>query len=257
MRGSLHDINAGDGRIFSVGYIEPENPSDLSIYGIFMVNADGSGLKTIKEGNFEELLLYDEWLYFVDIMDGALYRMKTDGSEETLIMENVYEGYGILHGSIYVHASQGDDPVTYVWKLPMEGGEPVKIDEIGTFGGSVDMAADSIYHIRREDGDQGMTRYNALTGETSSVLDTWIDDVVGEGEWIYYFWSGRRQDNTDSGIYRSLPDGQEQTMLYQGDNIFSLNIAGGKLYWSTNDEQRRLSMMDIQGGEVSFVPLAK
>lgn len=257
VEGTLHDINIGDGKIFAVGYIEPENPDDSTIDGIFMVDLDGSNVKVLKEGYFEELVLYDEYLYFYEIMEGKLMRMKYDGTEETVLLEGVYPEIVISNDHLYIHTSLGDtDSSSYIFKMPLTGGEPEKINPVGTFGGTIQVAMDELLYISR-DNSNGMMKYNTGTGESSNFLDIWISDVVHDEEWIYYYWSGKRQDNADQGIYKSRFDGTEATMIKAIEGASSFNIAGKNLYFITNDEKRRITRLDLETLEESFVPLAE
>jgi hypothetical protein len=257
VKGTLHDINIGDGKIFTVGYIEPENPNDLSINGIFMIDLDGSNVTVLKEGYFEELVLYDEYLYFYETMEGKLIRMKYDATDESVLLEGVYPEIVIINDSLYLHTSLGEtDFSSYIFKMPLSGGEPEKIDPVSTFGGTIHVAKNEIVYISRDNGS-GMMRYDTETGVISSFLDTWISDIVYDEEWIYYFWSGRRQDNADKGIYKSRFDGSEAALIKAIEFGSSFNIAGGNLYYLTNDEKRRITRLDLETLEESFVPLAE
>ncbi|MFH5836814.1 DUF5050 domain-containing protein [Proteiniclasticum sp. C24MP] len=257
VKGTLHDINVGDGRIFAVGDVDPMNPDDFALSGIFMSRLDGSDVRLLKEGYFEELVLYEEYLYFYDVMDGNFMRMKYDGTEETLLLEGAYPQIVILEGSLYIHASlDNDDALSYIYKMPLSGGEPQKVDPVGTFGGTIHVAMEDIIYISRNGDTKGMKRYDAETGEITDFLDTWISDIVQDEEWIYYYWSGVRQDNEDQGIYRSRPDGSEATLLQKREYVSSFNIAEKYLYYITNDEQRRVTRLNLETLEESFVPIA-
>lgn len=257
VRGSLHDINVSGDRVFAVGYTEPKDPKDLSQYGIFMASLDGSDVRLLKEGYFEELVLYDEYLYFYDTMDGDFLRMKYDGTEETLLLEGAYPQIVILEDTLYVHGSLDmEDLSSYIFTMPLSGGEPEKLDPSGTFGGTIHVADGDLFYISRDNDFGGMKRYDTETGEIERFLDTWISDIAEDEEWMYYYWNGVRMDNADQGIYKSRFDGSEAVMLKAMEGASSFNVAGGKLYYTTNDEKRRVTRMDLTTLEESFVPLA-
>ncbi|NCC80116.1 MAG: DUF5050 domain-containing protein [Clostridia bacterium] len=258
VKGTLHDINVGDGRIFVVGDVDPVNPDDFATSGIFMTKLDGSDVTLLKEGYFEELVLYDEYLYFYDVMDGNFLRMKYDGTEETLLLEGGYPQIVILKDQLYLHTSlDGDDSMSYLYKMALDGGEPVKVDPVSTFGGTIHVAGSDIVYIGRSNDTQGMKKYDTETGQITDFLDTWISDIVYDEDFIYYFWSGVRMDNEDQGIYRSRPDGSEATLLKKTESASSFNIADKYLFYITNDEKRRVTRLDLETLNESFVPLAE
>jgi hypothetical protein len=128
------------------------------------------------------------------------------------------------------------------------------VDEQDTFGTYLFPAKGFILYEPRVDGSRGMTRFNTENGQFSQ-LDKAISDVTEAEDLIYYFWSGRRQDNADQGIYKSRADGSEEELLLQVEIAFSLNYVNGKLYYHTNDEKRRISVLDPMTLEQSFLPL--
>ncbi|NCB50532.1 MAG: DUF5050 domain-containing protein [Clostridia bacterium] len=252
--GKFHGLNINDGVIFALGSIL--NP-ETGFYdeGIYMMNTDGSNLKMIKEGWFEELILLDEYLYYSDFVDGKLNRMKYDGSEETLLLDNFYNDFVIIGGSLYVCAELGEEYAQNVYKMPLDGnGEPEMVIS-DFFGGGIYAANECIYFIGR-DNTSNTYQYNTETGETSVFLPKWIDDINTDGEYIYYFWTGVMMSNSDKGFYRIRPDGSEDQLIMQVETFFSPNIAGGKVFWHNNDEQRRLSVMNLNGSDLAFVEQA-
>lgn len=100
-----------------------------------------------------------------------------------------------------------------------------------------------ILYEPRVDGSRGLTRFNTENSQFSQ-LDKAISDVTESDDLSYYYWSGRRQDNTDQGIYKSKADGSEEELLLPVEIAFSLNYVNGKLYYHNNDEKRRTSVLD-------------
>lgn len=254
-KGTFHDLNVNGGVIFAVGNI-PNADTGLSTYGIFIIPIDGGDIIVVKEGDFEELILYDEYLYFADIIDGGLYRMKYDGSDEKLLLEDIYGDYAIVDGALYLYASLGEDYTTNVYKMPLDGSAAPKILVEDTFGGAMDISLGDIFYISRDDETGSMYRYKTDTGQISVFLSEWVDDINTDGQYLYYFWTGNRQDNADSGIYRVNPDGSGAEMILLAESLFSINIAGDKMFWHNNDDSRRLTVMNLDGTDAVFVEQA-
>ncbi|MDD2427485.1 MAG: DUF5050 domain-containing protein [Eubacteriales bacterium] len=98
--------------------------------------------------------------------------------------------------------------------------------------------------------------YNTQTGEKSLFFDGSIEEMVPYGDYLYYFWYGIRADDADSGLYRMKQDQSENQMLFQTSELFSLNIAGDKLFWETNNELRQPTTANLDGTDIHFIELA-
>jgi len=250
-KGKFSCINVSDGVIFALGAVYDQE-TGFYVDGIYRMNLDGSDLEMIKEGWFEQLILYDEYLYYSDFVDGELRRIKYDGSDETLFLDNFYYDFVIIGGSLYVCAELGEEYVENVYRMPLDGsGEPeIVISDI--FGGGIDAANETIYFTAR-DNTSNTYQYDPATGETSVFLEKWIYWVNTDGDYLYYWWTGLRQDKSDCGFYRVRPDGSEDQLIMQADEFYGTNIAGGKVYWHNNDEERRLCVMNLDGTDLTFV----
>lgn len=253
VEGQFSFLNYGDGTLFFAGSYYPEEATESS-YGIFKMDANGENLQLIQKGYITDLLLYEEYLYFFNSDQGGLFRLKYDGTEETMLVKDVYEGYALVNDMIYLNNYLDGASESYVYKLPLTGGTPEKVDEQDTFGTYLFPAKGFILYEPRVGGSRGMTRFNTENGQFSQ-LDKAISDVTEAEDLIYYFWSGRRQDNADQGIYKSRADGSEEELILQVEIAFSLNYVNGKLYYHTNDEKRRISVLDPVTLEQSYLPL--
>ncbi|MBF7097423.1 DUF5050 domain-containing protein [Alkalibacter mobilis] len=254
LEGTLHHLNVNGGLLFAVGSVAAGSDG-LGTDGIFMSNIDGSGFTVLKEGYFGLLILQDEYLYFTDVVEGGLYRMKYDGSEETLILENIYDNVAIFNDHIYVMADLDEQYVSNIYELFLDGsGEPVMIVN-DVFGGTFDVVENELFYILRDNmGD--MHRYDTEKKTERLFLDTWVDNLNGQGTDLYYFWSGVRKDNTDKGLYYFNDETGEKEMILAAESIFDINMAGGKIYWHDNDAQRRISVMNIDGTDREYVEQA-
>ncbi len=253
VEGQFSFLNYGDGTLFFAGSYYPEEATENS-YGIFRMDTEGENLELIQKGYITDLLLYGEYLYFFNSDEGGLFRLKYDGTEETMLVKDVYEGYALVNDMIYLNNYLDGASESYLYKLPLTGGAPEKVDQQDTFGTELFPAKGFLFYEPRVDGSRGMTRYSTEDGQLYQ-LDKVVSGITEAEDHIYYYWSGRRQDNADQGIYRSRPDGSEEELLLQVQNAFSLNYVDGKLYYHNNDEKRRISGFDPLTGEQGFLPL--
>lgn len=253
LEGQFSFLNLGDGTLFFAGSYFPEGALE-SAYGIFRMDQDGGNLKQLYKGNITDLLLYGEYLYFFSSEKGGLCRLKYDGTEETVLVADVYEGYALINDMIYINAALDGVSESYVWRLPLSGGTPEKVDETETFGTALFPAKESVLYDPRVDGSNGFTRFDTVSG-ARTVFEKEATSVTEGVDDIYFFWPGLRQDNADQGIYRSKPDGSEAELLLPvADYVFSLNYVDNQLYYHTNDAQRRISVLDLETKEVTFLP---
>ncbi|QSX09109.1 DUF5050 domain-containing protein [Alkalibacter rhizosphaerae] len=253
LEGRLHHLNVSGGVVFAAGSIPPEEGGDgFDIYGIFRINTDGTGFSILKEGTFGVLILQDEYLYFTEVIDGGLYRMKADGSEETLLLEDIYDNVAIINDRIYVMADLDGGYVTNIYEMPLDGSQsPVPIIE-DTFGGMFHVGGTDLYYELR-DNTSNTYRYDTVAKAQTVFTDKWVNYLNEYEGILYYYWSGRRQDNEDQGFYRRNKDSREETLIFKAENMFDVNIAGGKIFWHDNDAQRRISVMDLDGANQTYV----
>jgi hypothetical protein len=252
LEGTLHHINANGGAVFVTGSVPPaENGDGLNIYGIFRIQTDGSGFTVVKEGTFGVLLMQDEYLYFTDVMDGGLYRMKYDGSEEKRLLKDIYDDVVIVNETIYIATDLDGSGATHLYALPLDGsGAPAIIAEdlFGEF-----QAANKTLYYELRDNTSNTYRYDTVSKKSELFVDKWVDDLNSDGEYLYYYWNGRRQDNEDQGFYKKSVSTGEETLVMKIEYMFDINVAGGKVYWHNNDEQRRISVMNPDGTGQAFV----
>lgn len=250
-KGSFCALNVNGGLIFSLLSF-PDPDSELKTGGICVMNTDGSDAKILKEGYFSRIILNDEYLYYADGSDGALHRMKFDGSEDTvLLQEEIYDSFLLINGAIYLFTDLDEEYVTNIYRMSLDGstGPNMVVEDI--FGG-IDVGFNEIFYSAR-DNTSKMFRYNTETGESSIFWDEWIDNINYSGDYLYYFWNGVRADDLDAGLYRMKTDTSENQMLLQVNELYSLNIAGEKLFWENNDDLRRLTVANLDCTDIQFV----
>lgn len=82
---------------------------------IYKVNLDGSGKTKVSDAKADDIIYKDGWLYSENITDKTLYKIKSDGSQNTVL----------LQGSNYIFNISGD------WIYYVDVGDISKIQDIG------------------------------------------------------------------------------------------------------------------------------
>ena len=250
--GSLSDINANGGAVFAAGSVPPATADEaLDRYGIFRIQADGSGLTMIKEGSFDNLMLQDEYLYYTDVINGGLYRMKYDGSDEKLLLEDIYDEVVIVNEAIYVVTDLEGSSDRHLYTLPLDGSSAPELLVKDLWGG---FFADNqaLYYESRGDSTEITYRYDTVSKSADVYMDKAVSYLNTDGDNLYYFWDGKRQDNEDQGFYQKNLATCEEIMIMKGDQMFDINVSGGKVFWHNNDDERRITVMNLDGTNQYF-----
>jgi hypothetical protein len=88
---------------------EFDEKMDLNIY---KVNKDGGGLKKLCEDTVEEMILYNNFIYYNNLDDkGSIYKISTEGTEKEKL-NNVYSSdFHIFDGALYYFENNISDSV--------------------------------------------------------------------------------------------------------------------------------------------------
>lgn len=252
LEGSLHDINANGGAVFAAGSVPPsKDGGKLDLYGIFRIQADGTGFTVVKEGSFDNLMLQDDYLYFTDVKEGGLYRMKYDGTDEKRLLEKIQEEVVIINEAIYFVTDLQGSNDRHLYTMPLDGSTPPKLLVKDLWGGFY-AAGNSLYFELRGNSTDKTYRYDTVSKTDEFYMDKAVNNLNTDRENLYYFWDGKRQDNEDQGFYqKNLASGKE-TMVMKAKEMYDINLAGGKIFWHSNDDQRRIMVMNLDGTNQAF-----
>lgn len=171
--------------------------------GIYKIKKDGSNKVRISEDKAFKVLLVDEYLYYstVTLDDNnnritSLFKIKTDGTLKTLLIENEAEylsGYNgefvISNGYIY-YVNTADN--YRIYSIKMDGTDNKKVsdeilgDEHGI--GKINVEGDWIYYTKITNSNRVTNLYRMkLDGtEISNITSDDVADLNVDGEWIYY-----------------------------------------------------------------------
>lgn len=256
VKGTYHSINVNNGYLFMAGYEDDGEELFSGREGMFLMSLEDQEIKLIKEGDYNYMTLYNNWMYYIDDMDGGLYRIRPDGSEDTLLFEGTYDVFAIANDLIYIQTYLLDsDDYDYIYTLPLEGGTPKKMMEDSIWGGNFHMGDDYIYYLTRENSSD-YYKVDLYGNNKTSSFDFNTSYINVSENYIYYYLSSGNDEMPEKGVYRMNRDGSNNQLFYAGSDIFSINVAGGYVFWHTNDDQRRLTMMSEEGGEPIYATQA-
>jgi hypothetical protein len=211
---------------------------------IYKEKSDGSERALIIDADASYINVAGDWIYYSRSDDDSrLFKVRTDGTEETILYET-------MSGDEYVDSLHlVGDWIYFLTGLREEQG-PVKIHKIKTDGTgetvisrdsalSMNFVEDWIYY---GNGSDGWKIYKMKTDGTAKALvseESSISMAVYEG-WIYYI------SEHDHRIYKLKLDGTEKVKL-SDEGAVALNVSDGWIFYSNARDKNRLYKMKVDG----------
>jgi hypothetical protein len=242
LEGRFKSLNVSGGRLFFVADQE----------AICVMPIDGALPQIVKECWMPTFCVLDEWLYYTD--RDAIYRMRADGTEDTLLAKDAGMGqemcinWQIHDGWLYYLRKTEGEGQNNIFRIALKGSESARVSDAKVQ--QFFISEEHIYYVDREKAPYGLQKM-ALDGtghqeiyDRSVVLHTAADG------WIYL--QTKPRGDTGNDLYRIRSDGSGLEKVSDGYG-FTLSVAGDWIYFTTNDDQFRVSRMCLDGSERGFV----
>ena len=215
-------------------YLSPNEGSTQS--GIFKVKPNGSGKKELYMGSMDILSMnvVGKYIYFIgisseayseeDTLDNKIYRMKTDGSDLTVINDNefndnCYEIY-VINNSIYYIGVDAN-----IYKMKLDGSNKEMVAENGTgYLGISDKYI--VYNKTLDDNPDGYVTYimNLDGSNARPIIEgKRLYSINIDGKYIYY-------TNEEKVVYRTKIDSNQEELITE-KTAYNLNLEGKYLYF--------------------------
>ena len=174
------------------------------------------------------------WIYYTNINEGSLNKMKPDMSEKTMV-SNIgdfmvfYENY-----IFFLDAEQG------ISRIQLDGSDYQKILDLGnenTFG--FDVSNGWLYYVVKP-GSIYKVKIDGTNKSKVADIKTFNGNMIVEQDWIYYV--------DDSNFYKMNSDGKNVTKLESNVNLFDIN--NGWIYYgslSENEKDNYINKMTLEG----------
>ena len=216
------------------------------------VNGNTAG-NLYNEGLFCE---YGDYIYFANPSDGGkLYSMRHDGSELTLVSDDVATYINADANYLYyVRNNPGSDGSNSFSFLSINTDSLVRVDHDGEHELILDTApslyaslvGDYVYYIRYDTASDTSSLYKVkLDGsEKQLVRDDPFFTCSTNGQYIYY--NGTTDDHY---IWRLDTNGDSEGMLYGGNCWMPDVVDDTTAYFMDCDDNYRLAKVDLASGE--------
>jgi len=211
----------------NIYFVLPINKDyDVALGDLIKTNADGNERTVLSSGDrFSYLNYVSGWIYYINSLDGKIYKMRDDGTETALIVSadsqsDYYQGHTTQHLGTVEAMAIVDNYIYY----------RVRVPSVQSFSGY-------IKEIYRTNIDSGEVELLQQLGALTSGF------TVYNG-WIYYSIN----DANKSGAweaYRIRTDGTENAKIAD-IQLYSTSIENDKIFYISDDESNIYSM-DLDG----------
>ncbi len=199
---------------------------------IYKIGTDGNGRTRLSDYYWAFYIsVVDDWVYFTgcEYHDdySNLYKMRTDGSELTLLDEG-FDGHFNIAGVNVVGDWIYYSDMINIYKIRLDGSENTRI--VGDGAISINVVDDWIYYINIDDD---YTIYKITTdGSNRTRLNNHNSDSLNvAGDRVYFTcWED------DYTIYNMRTDGSDLTNIYN-DELFLINVVDDWIYFVRWEEE--------------------
>ncbi|MDK9712420.1 DUF5050 domain-containing protein [Acidaminobacter sp.] len=256
---------AGDAIYFS-------NKADGST--LYRMKTDGSALKKLNDLATYKQTFEDQWLYYISVSTdpatgeskNQLRKVRTDGSEDLLLVEPVGSNAIIQDGWVYYTAESGSD---LLYRIKPDGMEKTALTDVGV--SYINIHEGTLYY---QTADQGLIFSSGLDGSAPKQLtESGGTGIQIAGDWIYFMSrseGGRpyRVKLDGTGLEKAysvelvLPDPQlEGAGIVRGLGTVNANLNGESkfvvqgdwVYYNTDTFTGPVKKMKLDGGDQESV----
>ena len=89
-----------------------------------VIDSSIRGSRSENINNYGMFILHDDWHYVSDNYNNALYKMRQDGSEKTLVSKGYYIDINIVEDWLYYSAFDGG-----IWKMKLDGTQKTQLTD--------------------------------------------------------------------------------------------------------------------------------
>ena len=209
-------------------YLRKTNP-DTELYTSELVK---SGIDTDTESvilsgyKLSYLNTVDEWVYYIGGEEGCIYRVRDDGSEQSVVSGdlNNINAIVVVNDIIYCRAAD-NDRIKTLFSISMETGEVKALCQLGRLCSGLIVNDGWIYYSVSENGEWKAYRIRTDGTGNNTIGDFQLYSACIEVDRIYYL-----DDNFQ--ICSMGLDGADKKLLADGVSAIRINVSDGWIYYS-------------------------
>ncbi len=212
-------------------------------YPLFRAMLDGeTGIKTLTESQpMSYINVVGEWIYYINKSDEHAYRIKTDGTEKKLIINDQvtnlvvvedYIYYTTIFNGIFKTKTDGSSRELITSERPLS----TLLVQDNTIYYDVDLSNNkelktALFKINTDGTNRSLISYDLCT------------NITVQENWIYYI-----NGSDNSTLYKIKKDGTSRAKVLDAA-IIAYNISVAALYYVPLNDFANLYKMNIDGGK--------
>lgn len=193
-------------------------------------NRDWSGRIELTDTPISYLSATEDWIYYTDTADSKhLFRMKADGSEKGLVINETVYACTLSDDAIYYTTLEG------LYRSALDGTDQLQLQ---SKGGTPTVVGDWVYYA---DDKKTLSRIKTDGSEDQQLLSDYEDYYLTEDS-IYHIALIETEDESlfTLALYRMETDGAEATEIMTIKDVVTAQLDGGYLYYQLGKGNGRL-----------------
>ncbi len=156
------------------------------------------------------LIAHDGWIYYTNLDEDVLYKMKPDMTEKTNVTKGL-GGYREIVGD-YIYFLEND---AFISKIKTDGTQYQRLADLNQeniFGFTV--SQDYVYYAVKS-GSLYKVKIDGTENKKIADIDFFVGDMKVSDNWIYY--------KTQNGLYKMTTDGEQISKLTDNAILHQIN----------------------------------
>ena len=213
------------------------------IVGIFIYNtflkAPQRGNTIGNSSNYGFITTQGDWLYYSFTGQNGIFKMKSDGSEQTKLCNDIASYINVVDDWIYYCNNNGND-YFHIYKIRTDGSDRTNLNnEQSNFPNVV---GNWIYYINVKDKSKPYKIQIDGNNKTKLNDDESSANINVVDNWIYY---KKREKTGEEKLVKIKTDGSGR-MEITNDKVYGFNVIGNTIYY-INSKDKNLYKMQIDG----------
>lgn len=218
---------------------------DVQLGDLTKTNADDS-VKTVLFSGGRPLCLnfVDGWIYYISSPDGLIYKMREDGTENTLIttadtQSGLMQGYTTQNLSMvetmvvvddYIYCRvHNNDRTKAIYRINTDSGEVEKLQQLGEITSGFTVYDGWIYYSKNADDTWETYRITTDGTQNTKITDFQIFSTSIVNDKIYYIYGN---DVLETKIYCMDLNGSNNKQIADGIMAVKINVVGDWIYFT-------------------------
>ncbi|WMJ82148.1 DUF5050 domain-containing protein [Clostridium sp. MB40-C1] len=178
-----------------------------------------------------------DYIYYSNIAQGSkLYKAKSDGKEEKLIVEDIPNYINVVGD--YIYYSNVKDGFK-IYKVKKDGTERTALNKASSHW--VKVIGEWIYYAKRDNKGQKLYKIKTDGSEETKVIEDRIFGFIIKDDWIFY-----SNESDKNKLYKIKLDGNEKTKLNDEESIL-IDIVDNNIYYQNHAKQDKIYKINTNG----------